>query len=70
MYQGPASQVGNYFNFASKFKSQRRNPCDFFTSELSTRDPKTKEDEERIAMYTQKYEQELYPTVLKEMQEL
>ena len=70
MYQGPASQVGNYFNFASKYKSQRRNPCDFFTSEMSVSYPKTKEDEEKIAAYTQKYERELHPSVLKEMQEL
>ena len=70
MYQGPANYVGNYFDFATKFKSERRNPCDFFTSEMSISYPKTKEDDEKIALYIQKYERELKSSVLKEMQEL
>ena len=70
VYQGPANQVGDYFDMATRSKMKNRNPCDFFMRELAINYPKSQEDEQKIANFTKKYEREISPLVQKEMQEL
>ena len=54
----------------NRCKSKNRNPCDFFIREMSINYPKQKEDEQKIAHYTDKYDRELLPQIIKEMSEV
>lgn len=48
VYQGPARDVGTYFDISNKCKSKNQNPCDFFMRELSISYPKGEQDEAKI----------------------
>lgn len=69
VYQGPASESGDYFDIKNKCKTKNRNPCDFFMRELSINYPKKKADEDRINFYLDKYNREQRPLVLAEMKQ-
>ena len=56
-----AREVADYFNMTKSNKNTTRknfNPCDYFMAALSINYPKTKDDEEKIKNYTEKYGQE------------
>ena len=51
-------------------KRKNFNPCDFFMAALSINYPKTKDDEEKIKNYTEKYGQEQSEKVLDAMENI
>lgn len=69
VYQGPARDVGTYFDISNKCKSKNQNPCDFFMRELSISYPKGEQDEAKIQSYLEKYNTEQANTVEMEIKE-
>ena len=71
VYQGSARESGHYFNMQAKGKlGLLRNPCDFFMRELSINYPKKKADDDKIAFYLGKYQDEQARRVLDEIERI